>query len=91
MGFRPHSKLGYTDEMRNKGRFKVLTAVLMKIQVFWDVAPCRLVNNNRYFGGPQCFLPQSQAVLDELFFLIPQTSLSAWPWRWRHYPPPKCR
>ena len=25
IGFRPHAKLGYTDAMRNKGRFKVLT------------------------------------------------------------------
>jgi hypothetical protein len=33
MGFRPHAKLGYTDAMRNKGRFEVLTAVLMKIKV----------------------------------------------------------
>jgi hypothetical protein len=52
MGFRPHAKPGYTDVMRNK--VKVLTAVLMKIHVFWDIAPCRLVNtsNYRHFGGP---------------------------------------
>jgi hypothetical protein len=33
--------------MRN-ARFPVLTAVLLKIEVFWDVRPCRLVNNTIY-------------------------------------------
>jgi len=27
-------------------RFKVLTLLLMKIQVFWEVAPCCLVNTS---------------------------------------------
>jgi len=67
MGFRPYAKLRYTDAMRNKGRLKVLTAVLMKIQVLWDVAPCRLVNSYRHFGEPLCFRPQSRAVLDKFF------------------------
>jgi hypothetical protein len=30
---------------------EVLTLVLMKIQVFWDVTLCRLVNSYSRFGG----------------------------------------
>ena len=29
--------------------FEILTAVLVKIQVFWDVRQCRLVNSCRRF------------------------------------------
>jgi hypothetical protein len=32
-------------------RFQVLTAVLLKIQVFWRVTPCRVVNDYRRFKG----------------------------------------
>jgi hypothetical protein len=31
-------------------RFEVLTVVTMKITVFWDVTPCRLVDCYRRFG-----------------------------------------
>jgi hypothetical protein len=31
--------------------FEVLTAVLLKIRVFWNVAPCKLVNSYRHFEG----------------------------------------
>ena len=30
---------------------EVLTAVLLKIRIFWDVMPCRLVNRYRSFEG----------------------------------------
>lgn len=32
-------------------RFEVLTAVKMKITVFWDKAPCSLADKNQYCGG----------------------------------------
>jgi hypothetical protein len=32
----------------------MLTAVLIKIQVFWDVTPSRLVTSYRRFGAAQC-------------------------------------
>ena len=31
--------------------FGFLSAMLLKIRVFWDVTPCLLVNNYRRFGG----------------------------------------
>jgi len=37
------------------GRSKVLTVALLKIQVFWGVMPCVLVNSYRYFEGSQAF------------------------------------
>jgi len=30
--------------------FEVLTVILMKIQVFWDIKACRMLNNNQHFG-----------------------------------------
>jgi hypothetical protein len=30
---------------------EVLTAVVMKSCVFWDITPCSLLKNNRFFGG----------------------------------------
>jgi hypothetical protein len=35
-------------------RFQVLTAESMKMTVFWDVAPCSLVENDRNFGSTHC-------------------------------------
>lgn len=43
--------------------FKVLTAVLMKIQVFPDVKPCRLVNNCGCFGGTCCLCLQDDGII----------------------------
>jgi hypothetical protein len=36
-------------------RFQVLTAVSMKMTVFWDVAPCSLVEVYLRFRGAYCF------------------------------------
>jgi hypothetical protein len=30
---------------------EVLTLVVMKSPIFWDVTPCSLLENNRHFGG----------------------------------------
>lgn len=35
-------------------QFEILTAVLIKIQVFWNMMPCRLENNHRCFGEMCC-------------------------------------
>jgi hypothetical protein len=35
--------------------FEVLTSVVMKISIFWDIAPCSPLKVNRCFGGT-CFL-----------------------------------
>jgi hypothetical protein len=43
-------------------RSEVLTAVVMKIQVFWNVTPCRGVNSYRRFGGAQCLYFRRQTV-----------------------------
>jgi hypothetical protein len=48
--------------MINSVRFGVLTALIMKNNIFCDVTPCRLVNVHRQFGGT-CFLhPQDSRV-----------------------------
>jgi hypothetical protein len=31
--------------------FEVLTAVVMKSSIFWDITPCSLLKVNRGFGG----------------------------------------
>jgi hypothetical protein len=31
--------------------FEVLTAVVMKSSIFWDITPCSLLEINRGFGG----------------------------------------
>jgi hypothetical protein len=35
----------------NLVRFQVITATSMKIAIFWDVAPCSLVDADRRFRG----------------------------------------
>lgn len=35
----------------NDVRFEVLKATILKLAVFWDVAPCGLVGTGRRFGG----------------------------------------
>jgi hypothetical protein len=35
--------------------FEVLTAVVMKSPIFWDIMPCSLLKVNQYFRGT-CYL-----------------------------------
>jgi hypothetical protein len=38
---------------------EVLTAVIMKSSIFWNIAPCSPLKVNRHFGGtcrPACYL-----------------------------------
>jgi hypothetical protein len=41
-------------------RFQILTATSMKMTVFWDVAPCSLVDNDRRYRGAYCLHHQGQ-------------------------------
>jgi hypothetical protein len=43
-----------------KVRFQVLTAMSMKMAVFWDVAPCSLVDIVRRFRGTYCLHHQGE-------------------------------
>jgi hypothetical protein len=64
--------------------FEVLTAVVMKSSIFWDITSCSPFKANRRFGG-KC----------RLCFLSVWCWLLAWPifkpWRWRRHVPPKRR
>jgi hypothetical protein len=42
-------------------RFQVLMAASMKMVVFWDFEPCRLLEIDRRFGGFKCFHHQGAA------------------------------
>jgi hypothetical protein len=46
-------------------RVEFLTEVLLKIEVFWDVMLCRLLNSYRHFEGPQSLHLQDQVVREE--------------------------
>jgi hypothetical protein len=41
----------YSRSLRNDVGFEVLTAVVMKSPIFWDITPCTLLKVNRRFGG----------------------------------------
>jgi len=43
-------------------RYEVLAAVLMKIAVFKDVMPCRLLNTDRHLGHTWCLHLQGPVV-----------------------------
>jgi hypothetical protein len=40
--------------------FEVLTTVVMKSSIFWDITLCSLLKINRYFGGIYCLHLQGQ-------------------------------
>jgi hypothetical protein len=47
-------------------RYQVLTAASVKVTVFWDVTPCRLVEVYRRFGGACCAVLVMEAACEEL-------------------------
>jgi hypothetical protein len=47
-------KRGAGCNLNNVERLQVLTAAIMKIRAFWDVAPCSLVGVERRFRGAYC-------------------------------------
>jgi hypothetical protein len=48
-------------------RFEVLTGVVMKSSIFWDITPCSLLKVKRYFGGTCCELHGITSQKTELF------------------------
>jgi hypothetical protein len=42
--------------------FEVLTAVIMKITIFWDITPCSPLSVNRRFGGTYCLHLQGRKI-----------------------------
>jgi hypothetical protein len=73
--------------------FEVLTAVVMKRTVFWDITTCNPLKVNRRFGGTYRLYVQGRRIrrarnlLSRRYF----APLILRPWRWRRYDPPKCR
>jgi hypothetical protein len=53
-------------------RFEVLMVMSMKMVVFWDVAPCSLVDTDPHFRGAYCLHHQD----DETSVNIHQTTQS---------------
>jgi hypothetical protein len=49
-----------SDEIRV--RFEVLTALVMKSSIFWDIAPCSLLGVNRRFGGTCRLHPEGRSI-----------------------------
>jgi hypothetical protein len=56
--------------------FQVFTVASMKMDVFWVVAPCSLVEIYWRFRGACCLYPQSD---------------DSSPWWWRQQSPLRCR
>jgi hypothetical protein len=91
-------KLESTSETRYSDRFllwfEVLTAVVMKSSVFWDITPCNPLSVNRRFGGTYRLHLQGRRIsqASSACHLLSSWFL-AWlilrPWRWRRHAPPK--
>ena len=62
--------------------FEVLKVVLMKIQVFWDVMSCRLVNTYQHCEASLCLTAGPSS---------PIRHHPSRTWRWRNYRPAKRR
>jgi len=54
------------------GIFDVLTVVLLKIQMFWEVTVCHWVSNSFWWKDHSAFVVRVKQ------------SMTTWPWRWRH-------
>jgi hypothetical protein len=80
--------------------FEVLTALVMKSTIFWDIRPCSPLSVNRRIGGTYRLYLQgrkiswarnqreSRCLLPTHWFLA---QLFLRTWRWRRYIPPKRR
>jgi hypothetical protein len=51
-----------TEINKDSVGFEVLTAVVMKCTIFWDITPCSPSKVNRRFGGTCRFHFQSQRI-----------------------------
>jgi len=50
---------------KHKVRLRILITLLLMIQFSYSVAPCRLVNGHRRFGGSVYFLLQGQTFQEQ--------------------------
>jgi hypothetical protein len=64
--------------------FQVLTVVSMKITVFWDVAPCSLVEVYRYFRGACCLHHQGALIMEAA--IKSEKSVNFYQTAWRNIP-----
>jgi hypothetical protein len=80
--------------------FEVLTPVVMKSIIFWDITPCSPLIFNRCFGGTYLLHLQGQRIRRVLtwnqvqirgFHVLCRWFVIILPWWWRRYVPPKCR
>jgi hypothetical protein len=83
--------------------FEVLTAVVTKSTIFWDITPCSSLTVNRRFEGTHRLHLHGWKISREKnqresrwLCLAPAfTLVSFWlifrPWRWRRYVPPRCQ
>jgi len=67
------------DIQLTKRKFEILTPMLLKVKVFWDVMPCRWTNSCRRLKDVRTFTFSAKQ------------SRTAWPWIWRHYDPSELR
>ena len=42
------------SQFRDRARYEISTAVLLKMQIFRNLTPCRLINCYRHWEGQQC-------------------------------------
>jgi len=57
---------------------EVITAVFVRIQVFWDVMTCQWPSGCWFWKASWCLHLQHKAVQEHSCWI-------AWPWRWWHY------
>jgi hypothetical protein len=69
--------------------FEVLTAVIMKIAIFWSITPCSPLSVNRRFGGT--YRLHLQRLKISWARNQCESKLQAEWWRWRRYVPSKRR
>jgi hypothetical protein len=73
-------------------RFELLTSVVIKCPIFWDITQCSPLNVDQSFGGTCCRHVQGRRTSQEMLWLL---SASCWllgllilqPQRLRHVPP----
>jgi hypothetical protein len=53
---------GLRKNMKNLVGFEDLTAALLKSTIFWDIAPCSPLRDNRRFGGTYRLHLQGQKI-----------------------------
>jgi hypothetical protein len=76
-------------------KFEVLTAVVMKSTIFWDITPCSPLKVGRHFGETYCLHLQSR--ISWAKYQHDSRRQAGWylarlirPWRWTRYVPPRC-